>query len=268
MLLTRAILPDEQASYWAPHVTPSAGATGIAAGIVSTARYYFELPVDFVGDVPYASGVYFATLPFLFAGIATNLRRDYHVVVYTCVTIVVYCLVWQGRAGLRFLFPLLPFYVHWVCAGLAWYAMALGGLAGKAAKVVSLCVLVVILTYWARTDVQQAVANMANNRETTYDAFAPATLKLYDFVRANVPEDAVIVFFKPRAMRLATGRQAVQSTNAQDLAPGGYLCIYVGRGAYGQIPRDMVDERVRGGELTSVYSNADFRLYRINRSHQ
>jgi hypothetical protein len=106
-------------------------------------------------------------------------------------------IAWPAVQAPRLLIPLLPAYVIWVATGIGFVADRLRG-ARRAALAAFAAVL--FLVYGA------AYARGKWGPIPGYEE--PAVQDLFAFVRRGTPEDAVIVFRKPRALALYTGRRA------------------------------------------------------------
>jgi hypothetical protein len=49
--------------------------------------------------------------------------------------------------------------------------------------------------------------------------------EVYDYIQDQTPADSVIVFFKPRAMRLLTGHDSIMSTECERILKGDVLVL-------------------------------------------
>ena len=158
------------------------------------------------------------------------------------------------------LFRSLPFYIHFVFVGLRWYCRALGGGWTKISRILSGGLWAVVLFYFLHFTVSHALDNIRAQRKVSSGPFAETSQALFSFVREKTPEDSVIVFFKPRAMRMLTHRRSIRLESSAYLSRGDYLCVYLQDGGYAQIPDREVRELARAGKLKPVYANSDFRL--------
>src|SRR4029077_4968643 len=117
--------------------------------------YYFELPRTFFYAEFYSYIIYGATLPFLLAGMVKSAYRDYHILLYSFFTILLYLFL-PFTQGLRFFFPLLPFYIHFVFLGIHWYCKAFEGVWTRIVQGLSVCLLAVVALYFLRFSTQNA----------------------------------------------------------------------------------------------------------------
>jgi len=111
----------------------------------------------------------------------------------------------------------------------------------------------------------QALTNLGNARDIK-GPFDPFAREMVNFVKANLPEDSVIVFFKPRAMRLLTGRDSILMDRCEDLDRGDYIIIDLDRGEFldqhqltpGQIKKC-------GLPVTNIFENRKFIIFEIEK---
>jgi hypothetical protein len=116
-------------------------------------------------------------------------------------------LLWPYPAGVRYLIPVIPFYFFFVVAGLQLltrrFVRARHFIIASAAGLV-------LVTYGARYYSLITVPQPPG-------IDSPDAQSLFHFVRSGTPGNAVIVFKKPRALALYTGRKAaIYSTRARD----------------------------------------------------
>jgi hypothetical protein len=225
-------------------------------------HYYLDLPADFFDGSFHPNVIYGITLPFLLVGVVKRARDDYHILVYACLTVLFYLFL-PFTGGLRYVFPLLPFYIHFVFVGLRWYCQALGGRWTRIIQNLSGCLWAVVIFYFLHFTVSHALDNIRAQRKVSSGPFAETSQAMFSFVRGKTSEDSVIVFFKPRAMRMLTHRRSIRLESSTYLSRGDYLCVYLQDGGYVQIPDREVQELARAGKLKPVYANSDFRLYQI-----
>jgi len=83
-------------------------------GIIVNIVYNAHLPKGLFGSYM----LYAASVPFVLIGVIRRYKRDYHILLYVVLMILLY-VIWPGRQGLRYLFLLLPFYVSFLFTGLA-----------------------------------------------------------------------------------------------------------------------------------------------------
>jgi hypothetical protein len=228
--------------------------------------YYIELPARFFEGVPHERIVFGATIPLAAVGLAARLRSHYHVVIYIVLTTTLY-IVWPHQAGLRLLFPLLPFYLLFLLASVDRANDAAPPEHRRWARAVVLLSALGIVLLFAALSTTRAMDNLSRDRAAPVGPYLPTSQDMFSFIRAQTPADSTIVFFKPRVMRLFGERRSVRVTRIEQLGRGDYLCVYrAPTDTSHQLAPGDVDRAVARGQLRRVYENADFTLYRVNES--
>ena len=109
--------------------------------------------------------------------------------------------------------------------------------------------------------------NMAAGRAfdgRSLGAFSPGSSAMFEFVRENTPADSVVIFFKPRTMRLRADRAAFMTLDCQDLPKGDYVVVYDSEHGYDQIEPAAVTRCNPAVSLVSVYDHYDFIVYEVS----
>jgi hypothetical protein len=230
--------------------------------IKTNTLYYLDRWQLFFSAVPFYPLWFGASLPFFLLGLLKAARRYYPFALYMA-GMTGLILLWPAAQGLRFLLPLFPFYLFFFLLGVEWLLRTLEGREGTAVRwAVALGVLLSVV-FLLRQSAKLALANIRNAGTVSEGPYAPAAQDLFAFLRGNSAEDSVIVFFKPRAMRLLTGRPSVQEDDPAGIFLGDYLCLYANEDEGFQISEPEVEGLVRDGRLMLVFRNDEFRVYRI-----
>lgn len=226
--------------------------------------YYFELPAQFLGGlkVGVAQTVYGASLPIFIVGMVKRRNLDYHIIAYGALYILL-LIVWPGRQGLRYLFPILPFYISFVLTGLESVHDKNDRILNVFWRVVSVCSVIVIIIFFLRISIKDASKNLEHQRMEKTGPYALASKDLFTFISNNTEKDSIIVFFKPRVMRLFTNRQSIMIHQVDKVTRGDYLCLYLHRKDFHQIRKDDVVSLLENDKIRLLYQNMDFQLYRI-----
>jgi branched-subunit amino acid transport protein len=239
----------------------------ISAGmIVDHLRTYLVLPASFFTGVPFLLRllVYGASIPLAIAGAARRYRSDYSAMIYAALTLLLY-IFWPSVQGIRFLFPILPFYLSWAVSGLE--ALSDRGPAAVERRLwKALCyvpVSAVILFFGLSAG--HAICRNIGNDEVLPGPFTTTSQELFSFLSSHTESDSTIIFFKPRVMRLMTGRQSVSVNATEQIFRGDYLCIYLRVDARSQLPASEVESLLAQGVTQLIYTNHDFAVYRLTR---
>ena len=93
--------------------------------------------------------------------------------------------------------------------------------------------------------------------------FDPFSMETYEFIKNEIPSDSIIVFFKPRAMRLMTDRDSLALTECERMSEGDYLVLNKKVGENLQISPERISEC--GLRLDTVFENRRFIMYQLKK---
>jgi len=103
----------------------------------------------------------------------------------------------------------------------------------------------------------RAYLNLQNDRKIN-GPFESYSDEVFRYIQAETPPDSVIVFFKPRAMRLFTARDSIMVLECENLLLGDYVVLHK-NWEYSQIlPKDISDCNL---PLKDVFENQKFIVY-------
>ena len=230
--------------------------------IMSNMYYYSVIPSNLFLDLPFHSIIYVATLPFVLIGLFLNPRKEYHFIVYSSLTLLLYIL-WAGHQGIRYILPIMPFYIYFAFTGMKWsleYNVRFSKL-GHALTVTFWCV---IIAFFLKSTLIYAKANLDKNREIS-GPFDQASMEMFIFVSNHTETNSTIVFFKPRVMRMITNRNSIMIDRCTDLLKGDYYVFHKKMGSYDQVLLEKVTKCVPLIELESKFDNEKFTVYRMKK---
>jgi hypothetical protein len=280
VLLWETIMPKGFASYL-PYLSSTLSINDIKQNL----NHYIDLPAEFLISVPYFYLFYFASIPIAIAGIIRRYRSDYHIVVYIILTFLLYILFSSPKSpqGLRYLFPILPFYYSFVITGLEIFQGGKTNIARNFRKPVCLFPILFVLTYFSIYSVGNACLNISNHRETFAGPYTKESQNMFSFIRSNTEKESTIVFFKPRLMRMMTNRKSLMLRTKQDIILGDYLCLHfitLKRNkvslyemeellklkfilARDQISPEIMGELLKQKVASLIYENSEFKVYKL-----
>ncbi len=255
MLLIEALLPSGESSHmdYLRLITPG--------GIKYHVTYYGFLPKDFYAGVPYPFAIYLLTLPLAIFGIARRYKRDYYIVVYLVLTYLLY-VTWPVTQALRFLFPILPFYLSFVLSGLQALQDYLGSNGGRLRRALPVLPVLFVLACFSIQSAGNARDNLARDRHTLVGPYTEPAQEMFAFVRASTDPDSVLIFFKPRVLRMMTGRKAYSANNLDESNLADYVILAAEDNKW-QVHPDQAARYLAHGRIAKVYSNSGFDIYRI-----
>jgi hypothetical protein len=232
--------------------------------------YYFRLPADFFRSVPHYDIIYGASIPLAIVGMYRRYRSDYHMIVYVALTVLMY-VIWPTIDSLRYLFPILPFYLSFVMAGLERSEGSDNRTEGALWKTICILPVIIVLFFFGKQLVVQTLDNLRRNREIESHSgpYDKTSKEVFSFIAAHTPNNSTIVFFKPRFVPLLTGRRSIMIFRVEQLSRGDYLCYYRALNLHGgyQISHSDIENLVKQRSARLVYVNADYEVYRLNKSH-
>lgn len=235
--------------------------------VLDNVTAYVTLPAIFFWPLPLYEFCYGALLPFLIAGIALHWRDDRHVAVYAGLTLLLFVL-WPEQQGLRYLFPILPFFVYFVYRGMQASACALTERFRKAGDRLTLVVWTAVTLTFAVTSVRQARAAIAQPYMAGGGPFDTVSLEMFDAIRTRTAPTDVVIFDLPRLMRLMTDRNALLIDRCDQLVRGSFVVVRKEGSTSNQLsPRSitacsaLVD---RAPIFDPIFDNGRYVVYRIH----
>jgi hypothetical protein len=225
-------------------------------------RYYLDLPQEFFTGVPHGMLIYGASIPLAVAGMMRRYRSSYPAIAYMALTMGL-CLILPWRQGIRYLFPLLPFYFSFAISGMEGFQGGRSALERAVRGLACYVPVALVILFFGLSSGRAAYRNVRNERQTSFGPYAPASAAMFSFISQNTGPDDTIVFFKPRVMRLMTGRRSIAIAHLSQLSRGDYLCWYPIRAGYNELGEAAVSALVRDAGVRLVYENDDFKVYRL-----
>ncbi|MFZ3105016.1 MAG: hypothetical protein WA096_10000 [Smithella sp.] len=245
--------------------------------------FYIDMPSLFFTGVPHYNLFYFVSIPIAIAGLIRRHRCDYHIIVYIILTFVLFVLLASPLQGLRYLFPILPFYISFVITGLEIFQGGKTNTEQKIRKWVCLIPILVVFTYFAINSAGNAYANMIHHRETLFGPYTATAQNMFSFIRSNTEKENTVVFFKPRLMRMMTDRKSLMLRTKEDLSRGDYLCLHFITQkkdevslsemeellnlkivlARDQVSPDVIADLLKQKAASLIYENSEFKIYKL-----
>ena len=202
------------------------------------------------------TGIIAAVLwPLVLWGAFKTWRRTAHLSTYGLMTLVLY-FVWPEGQGYRFMMPITPFLVilmvlgleeivHWKTAG------KFGAIAARSVQY-----------GWPVLFLLASSLLVATGRvpQEIWNPYDQSSSEMFQWIKNNTPGDAVISFFKPRAMHLLADRLCLTAMPA-DLGKAAYL-VYTKQRAWNEAEPTM-EQYQQAALLTPAFENRNFVVYRV-----
>ncbi|MBZ5659118.1 MAG: hypothetical protein LAO08_01820 [Acidobacteriia bacterium] len=193
--------------------------------------------------------------PLVLWGACKSWRRTAHLSVYGLLTMALY-IVWTYQQGFRFMFPVAPVLVILMMLGLD--ALADWKKAGKfgifAARTAQSGFPIFFLL------VSSVLAGTGKIPQETWNPYDQPSSEMFQWIRSNTSGDAVISFFKPRAMHLLGQRLCLTATPA-DLHKASYL-VYSREHTWNEA-QPSLEQYQQEAALTPAFENRNFVVYRV-----
>ena len=87
---------------------------------------------------------------------------------------------------------------------------------------------------------------------------------MFAYLREKTPSQSIVIFFRPRALRLFTDRDSFMTERCADLPKGDYLALSEKVGDNGQIAPEELG-KCKEVKLEEVFNNKRFTVYKINK---
>jgi len=223
--------------------------------------YYLWLPAWTFRELPYGEWLYPPLLAFAILSAIHRRERDLPIQAFSLGTLIVFIL-WPERQGLRFIYPILPFLLIFAFDGMDLFIAHLRTdwqpAAGRVAA--GFWLLLTLISFGISAS--GARENLAAERATN-GPFDPVSAQMFEFLREKTPPESVVIFFRPRALRLFTDRDSLMAERCADLPKGDYLALSKKVDDNGQIPPKEIG-KCQGVGLEQVFSNRRFVVYQIS----
>ena len=257
LVIQLALFPGGQESYFSHFsmFTPQR--------LLDNALYYLWLPSWTFDQIPGGVVLYPILAVFVLVSLFNHLRRDAALHAYSLLTILLF-IVWPERQGLRFIYPVLPFLFISAFDGMKlvsarlkadWQQPAQGIVSGFWGLILIVALIV---------SADSAYRNVAGGREINgpFDSYSN---QMFSFIREKTPAHSIIIFMRPRALRLLTNHDSFMTENCADLAKGDYVAIHEKMGDVGQIPPEQITSCNPALRLDVVFNNKRFTVYKIQK---
>jgi hypothetical protein len=230
-LLQALVFPGGQVSYFSHFSMLS------PARLLDNLIYYLQLPSWSFDQIPGGPVIYWVLVVFALVSLCANLDRDAALFAYGLLTMLMF-IAWPERQGLRFIFPVLPLFFIAAVDGM-------GQVAGRLKQAWQPKARGVVMGFWGLImvvslgiSVSSAFQVMASGRQINgpFDVYSK---EMFVFLNANTPAEAVMIFVRPRALRLFVDRDAFMTENCADLVKGDYLVLHLKMEDNGQIHPDQ-----------------------------
>ncbi len=229
--------------------------------------YYFWLPEEFTQNAFMGGKIlYLALLIVFIVNVARRDHQDVPMLLYGLATIVLY-VVFPLVQGARYIYPVLPIFLLLAFQGMKATAAWLKQGYQRGA-------MIVVYGFWAGLAVTSLAASLADARDNISAGrntsggwqsgpFTPASTSMFDFIRQATPPDSIIIFFKPRAMRLLADRSSFFTSDCGHLPKGDYVVLVDDNDRGDQVSPEEIAHCNPPVRLQLAYRQQSFIVYQI-----
>jgi hypothetical protein len=228
-------------------------ATSIDILITNMLTYTVSL-FDFFTGGHYSTVMAILLGPLVVLGAVRNWRRTAHFSTYGILTLALY-FIWPGGQGYRYMIPLTPFLAIFMMLGLDVFARA--KTAGKIGVLARLVQFATPISFLVVASVLVGSGKLPREKWNPYDQWSTA---MFQWIRSNTAGDAVISFFKPRAMHLLGERISLTATPI-DVQKASYL-VYTKQLTWNE-GQPALQQYLQAAKLTLVFENQNFIVFRV-----
>jgi len=220
---------------------------------------YFQLFSAFFGQSLIWKYLYYFLFIFFLIGLWSRLKEELVFIIFFSLWMLM-LVIWPEWQGPRFIFPLFPIFIYFTYQGMKTALTKLPEQYHQPSQSVFYGFWILIGGIFLVTSSTSAYVNLRNNRSIN-GPFDPYSIQVYDYVKEKTPPDSVIVFFKPRAMRLMTDHDTIMSTECDRMSQGDIIVLSRQVGENQQIaPEEIGSCNV---PLNEVLRNRRFIIYEI-----
>jgi hypothetical protein len=258
--------------------------------------FYLTLPGWLFDGLPLATIFFALTGLACLWGISQKARAEMPALAFSLLTMAIF-ITWPERQGLRFIYPILPFYMVFAAHGLTDLvnrirlkcrpSTAPPGTDGAGfdtatpvnpadqglptgnwkldtehwllpSALLGTLALISLLITFQRADWKLF------SREEINGPFDSVSAEMFAYVREQTAADSTVIFFKPRLMKLMTDRYSILIEDCARIGEGDFIVMHEKQERNGQIHPDEIKTCNPNVELQIVFKNQRFRIYQVN----
>jgi len=221
---------------------------------------YFYLGAQFLGITLGSPWMYayYVVVGFFIVGAWTRRNTDMHLLLFFIFYLGA-MFVWPEWQGIRFVYPILPIFIYFAFQGINAAIRKLPKNYRPSGMGMSYLLWIALAGIFLFSSGTRAYLNLQNDRKINgpFDSFSD---EVFRFIQNETPPDSVIIFFKPRAMRLFTDHDSIMVLECESLLKGDYFAQHK-NWEYSQILPDEID--ACNLDLKTVFENQRFIVFEI-----
>ena len=220
---------------------------------------YFQLFGAFFGNSILWKYLYYFLFIFFLVGLWRRRKDDFIFIIFLSLWMLLLLLwpIWQGP---RFIFPVFPIFIYFTFQGMKSAIRTLPEKYHRLGERALYGFWLLITGIFLFISGVNASVNLQNNRSIN-GPFDPFSMQVYDYIKEKTPSDSIVVFFKPRAMRLMTDHDTIMSTECDRMSQADIIVLSRKVGENQQIAPEEIDSC--NLPLDEVFRNRRFIIFEI-----
>ena len=220
---------------------------------------YFQLFSLFFGETTIWKYLYYVLFIFFLIGVWIRRKEESVFIIFFSLWMIL-LITWPYWQGPRFIFPLLPIFIYFTFRGMKTAINKLSEKYHRFGQGIFHAFWLLIVGIFLFNSGIRAYNNLRNGRNIN-GPFDPVSSEVYSYIKEETSPESVLIFFKPRAMRLMTDRDTLMINQCEGLVKGDYIILSKKVGENNQVP----PERIASCNLPleNVFENRRFIIYEI-----
>lgn len=229
--------------------------------VLGFTREYFQVFSLFFGESMVWKYVYYILFIFFLIGLWVRRKEDSVFILFFVLWIIL-LITWPYWQGPRFIFPLLPLFIYFTFQGMKTVNHKLPEKYHQAGQGIFYGFWLLIVGIFLFNSTLRAYNNLRSGRDIN-GPYDPVSREVYAYLKEETPPDSVVIFFKPRAMRLMTDHDTLMINQCEGMLKGDYLVLSKKVEENNQIPPERIDSC--NLPLDKVFENRRFIIYQIRK---
>lgn len=222
---------------------------------------YFNVYGWFFGEAARWQYLYYFVLAFTLLGVWIRRRNDLYLILLFGVWMLVHITYpyWQGP---RYIFPLLPIFIYFAFQGMKFTVGKLPEKYRLTGRRAMYGFWIVLAGHFLVASSVASYDNVRSGRQIN-GPFDPLSMEVYQWIKNETSPTSVLIFFKPRVIRLMTERPSIYINQCDGMLKGDYLVLSKKAGANGQVPPEEIGKC--NLPLDAMFNNRRFIIYKIEK---
>ena len=192
--------------------------------------------------------IYILSLPFVILGLKTKWNTQSVIVFYVTMTFILYT-SYPIKQGLRYIIPILPFYIYFLIIGLRTLKYQRNIFVGR-----------ILVLFLLTSSIIQIYKNVENNFQLSEGPYHSDTVNLFNYIKDSVQESETVIFYKPRSMSLFTKKKTVFYNKIEDFKIREWYVVSKKSSIISDKKRDELFDKFPASLL---YENNTFKVYKF-----